>query len=264
MDIAQYRAARTIGAYARGYLTRRMVNAARAQLGRRLTTLYRPSGVVTKRMSNRPGTRTVRKFIKRVIKGDKETHFVDYNWGKTELYHNSYNTGSFIGKLNGTPNLPSQGDGDSNRTGNDIYARGISCKIMFGAKADRKNTTFRVMVLRTTKGYALTPYGQVFDNQTGNIMLDGADKDRVKVLYDKKHFQKVYVDQGIAAKEVTFFRKIYIPHKTLYKFYDDGVNDNSYPYDLHLVVMAYDAYGSLTTDNVGYCQVWSRFLFKDK
>lgn len=189
---------------------------------------------------------------------------MDYNWGKAELNHNNYITGSFNPLLNGTALLPSQGDGDSNRTGNDIYARGIQCKMMFGCKADRHNTTFRVVVYKCTKGYSIGTYTTVFDNQTGNVMLDGVDKDRVKVIMDKKFAQKVDVNDHNANKEITFFRKIWIPHKSLYKFYDDGAQDNSYPYDIRMCVLAYDAYGTLITDNIGYVQMWSRFYFKDK
>lgn len=214
---------------------------------------YRAAGVVT-----RSRTRGIRQTIMRM----KETHFVDYNWSKHELYHNQWLT-AWKPKLNGTYHLPSQGDGDSQRTGNDIYARGIQLKMMFGCKQDRHNTTFRVLALKVTKGYDITNYSQVFDNQTGNVMLDGVDKDRVTVLFDKKvHYKPI--NPSPDGKEITIFRKYWIPHKTLYKFYDDGEQNNSYPYDIYVTVMAYDAYGSLGTDNIAYVQAWSRFYFKDK
>lgn len=238
-----------------------MYRSARAVGPVMLRTRYRTG--LTQKRNNPLNMRRFRKNIRRIVNGSKEMHFVDYSWGKSELYHNTY-AGTFVGKLNGTAMLPSQGDGDSNRTGNDILARGISCKLMFGCKADRHNTTFRVIVFRTTKGYAISPYTQVFDNQTGNVMLDALDKDRVKVISDKKYSQKVDVNDHNANKEITFFRKLWIPHKALYKFYDDGLNDNSYPYDIHLAIMCYDAYGSLVTDNIAYVQLWSRFYFKDK
>lgn len=228
---------------------------------------YRMRGPVPKRI-NSMNMRRFRKNIRRIVNQGKETHFVDYAWGKHELYHNDWSVpaqpGAFKALLNDPVCLPPQGDGDSNRTGNDIIGRGIQMKLMFGMKADRHNTTFRVMVLRVTKGYSISSYTNVFDNQTGNIMLDAVDKDRVKVLYDKKHTQKVDVNSYNANKEITFFRKFYIPHKALYKFYDDGTQQNSYPFDIYLCVLAYDAYGTLTTDNIGYVQSWSRFYFKDK
>lgn len=226
---------------------------------------YSVRGLVQKRIRNVGGTRRMRKFIKRVVNAGKEMHFTDYNWGKTELYHNVYSglNPCYRAQINIPNLLPPQGDGDSNRTGNDILARGLSVKCMLGCKQDRHNTTFRVMCLKVTKGYDTGPYGNVFDAQTNNIMLDGVDKDRVKVLMDKKVSFKP-INPSPDGKEITIFRKFWIPHKALYKFYDDGSQANSYPYDIYFIIMAYDAYGSLQTDNIAYCQVWSRFYFKDK
>lgn len=215
-------------------------------------SVYRGSGVVS---------RNRMRGVKQTVMRMKETHFVDYNHGHAELFHNTYWNGW---NLNGTGKVPGQGDGDSQRTGNDIYARGIQVKLMLGCKADRHNTTFRVIVYKCTKGYSITSYGQIFDNQTGNVLLDAVDKDRVKILYDKKHHQKVDVNTYNGNKEITFFRKIWLPHKALYKFYDDATNENNYPYDINILVMAYDAYGTLVTDNIAYIQGWSRFYFKDK
>lgn len=227
---------------------------------------YQPYGTANLKRMRSMETRRMRKFVKRVVNRSKETHFVDFFWGKTELYHNSYASPfpCFRAQVN-IPSgcLPPQGDGDSNRTGNDIQAKGIQVKCMFGCKQDRHNCTFRVMALRVTKGYDTGPYGNVFDNQTGNIMLDGVDKDRVSVLFDKKvHYKPI--NPSPDGKEITVFKKFWIPHNTSYKFYDDGTQSNSYPYDIYFIVMAYDAYGTLTTDNIGYVQTWSRFYFKDK
>ena len=180
------------------------------------------------------------------------------------MLHNNYLSGSFNPVLNGITQLPPQGDGDSNRTGNDILAQGIQLKGMFGCKQDRHNCTFRVLAYKCTKGMSIGSYSSVFDNQTGNVMLDGVDKDRVKVIFDKKvHYKPI--NPSPDGKEITIFRKFLIPQKTAYKFYDDGVQDNSYQYDIHTVCfLAYDAYGTLITDNIGYVQCWSRFYFKEK
>lgn len=245
-------------------LANQMYRSARAVGPAMLRSRYSLRGVVPKRL-NTMNMRRFRKNIRRIVNKGKEMHFVDFNLGKIELYHNSYSTpfNCLRHQLNNVVCLPPQGDGDSNRTGNDIIARGISFKVMLGCKQDRHNTTFRVMVIRTTKGYNISSYTSVYDNQTGNIMLDAADKDRVKVLLDKKvHYKPI--NPSPDGKEITIFRKYWIPHKATYKFYDDGTQDNSYPYDIHVIIMAYDAYGSLTTDNIGYAQLWSRFYFKDK
>ena len=61
-----------------------------------------------------------RKFqnaVRRVVNTTKETCFLDYSYGKNELFHNTYTTGTCLYPLNDTNKLPTQGDGDSQRTG---------------------------------------------------------------------------------------------------------------------------------------------------
>lgn len=208
-------------------------------------------------------TRKMRRIAQQVVSRSKETFHKDYSFGKVELYHNTYTSNNLF-TLNSTSSMPSQGDGDSNRTGNDLMRRGFFINAMFLCKADRLNTKFRVFIFQVSKGYDTSVGSNLWDPVTGNFLIDPIDKDRVKILYDKIHGYK-NINPGVSTtgKEVTFFRKFYVKAPKHLKFYDDGAQDNNDPYDLYAYVIAYDSYGSLTTDNIGSVQLWSRMYWKE-
>lgn len=209
-------------------------------------------------------TRRMRRVAKSVVSSTKETMHLDYDWSKTELNHNLYP--GFRNQLNTLTAMPTQGTTDSNRLGNDIYRLGYHFRVMFGVKQDRQNTKFRLVLVGMPKGASTLAYANVFDAVTSNVMLDPIDKDRtVRVYYDKIIGYK-NLNPGVptTGKETTFFRKFYVPMRKVIKFYDDGAQDNNDVEDLWLIIMAYDAFGSLIADNIGYVQVWHRLYWKER
>jgi hypothetical protein len=63
--------------------------------------------------------------------------------------------------------------------------------------------------------------------------------------------------------EYTFTKRLYIPHKKLYEFGPaDGATTHN-QHDVFFTIMAYDAYGSLNTDNIAYYQVFTEIQYKD-
>lgn len=195
-----------------------------------------------------------------------------YNHGKIEMYHNSGSpaSGQILNSIvvNSTLIMPTQGTGDSNRNGDRINVKGFSIKMLVGGKFDRPNITWRFLVVSTPKGTSLT-LGSVLENVTSNILLDGVNKDLCKVLYQKYiKFQRSTLFADAAAstdavtREYTVPFKIWIRRNKEYKFQTDGSdkhNDN----DIHLVLFAYDAFGSLLTDNIGYVQIWTKMYYRD-
>eukprot|EP00960_Hanusia_phi_P064276 765750-Hanusia_phi.AAC.1 len=58
--------------------------------------------------------------------------------------------------------------------------------------------------------------------------------------------------------ETTFFRTFWIPNKAVYQFQEDGAQNNVYPYNLMMFIMAYDTFGTLVTDNIASVQAFQR------
>jgi len=146
--------------------------------------------------------------------------------------------------------MPAQGVGEKAGVGDRINTIGFNVKLLCGQKVDRPNVTFRWICIEVPKGGGL-PYGSVFNNITGNILLDDLNKDYVKCLK-----QGVWRpnEAGLASTgndEYTFVKKVHIPYKRLVKFGPaDGAithNQNHNQNDVYFCIMCYDAYGSLIT-----------------
>lgn len=210
----------------------------------------------------------VRKIAKQVMLGQSEQKFVDTNWSKIELYHNAYVVGAFTANLLSSVCLPAEGSTDNSRDGNKIYISGISVPLMLYTKGDRLNTKFRVICIKYSQGYnPFANYTALFDNISGNVMLDKPNPDLVKVIFDKtignSNFQTATGSTG--NDEQTRFKKFWVPIKRYFTFRDDNTQQYNKPaHNIGLIVVAYDTYGSIqTTDNVGAVQLWQRLYFRD-
>lgn len=163
--------------------------------------------------------------------------------------------------------MPTQGNGDTQRNGDRILARGFKVHVLCGQKADRQNVTWRILVVAQKAGSSALTYSALFKNVSGNGMLDEVNDDQVTVLYQKswKPLRSTIMSANAGVEntqEFTFIRRFYIPRKKMYKFESDGSSIHQ-DKALWMYVIPYDAYGTLTTDNIAYIQVWSKFEFKD-
>lgn len=256
MNAVRYAAARAGTVAARG---------AAVAASRGLRTAYRVGPYVkTTGLKRKRFARNVRK----IMNMNKELNFLDYAFGKSELYHNTYTTGTCLFPLNDAATsgkLPTQGDGDSQRTGNQILPRSFRLRVMVLLKGDRINAKVRFMVLSFPKGVVPSTIGSFMDAVTGNLHIDPIDTGRVRKHVDRTiGYRNVNPGPGAAAKEVTIFRNFNVPLRGTWTFYDDGSQDNSCLRDYYVITVAYDTYGSLVTDNIAAVQIWRRFSFRDK
>jgi len=180
-----------------------------------------------------------------------------------QIYHDSY---AAPYSLDDASQMPSQGMGDMERVGDEIYTSRIQVQMLLAQKLDRKNVTFRLIVVKATSQAVPTNYATLFIGTTDNCLLDEVNKDRVNVVYDKLIKKIITPDLsgvGGADKEFTFVHKFNIPMKERIKFgidADTGANNRKKHY---MYVFAYDAYGTLVTDNIAYCQTYSTLYYKD-
>lgn len=227
--------------------------------------VVRKTKTTTKKATAAPATMSaVKSLMSKMIIAKKEMKHSDYNVGKVELYHNLGT--SYMLQLTPSASVvfPSQGDTDNSRDGNEIYLSYQTIRVLFGCKLDRLNTKYRVSVIRVRKGGSVASYEDVFDNITGNVLIDPFDTDKVKVLYSKiLQPTGISPTQFDANKEKTTYIKFNIQYKTNVSFIDDTSLAHNLPYDNWLVIQAYDTYGSLVTDNVAWCQTYVRTNFKD-
>lgn len=229
---------------------------------RRASGPYRRRRFINRLASRKYISRIARKVVLSAAE-DKE-FAVDHT--KQELYHNVL---GIVAQINApaSTHMPGQGDGDTNRTGDKIIARGFKVHALFGQKADRQNVTWRVIIVAQRPGLGILNYSGLFKNMTGNGLLDEINTDRVTVLQQKymKPLKSsiVSANAGVEnSQEFTFTRKFWIPRKMTYRFELNGGYQHQ-DKEIMMYALPYDAYGTLITDNIGYCHVWSKFCYKD-
>lgn len=196
-------------------------------------------------------------LVKRATLKVAEPKYTSWAHSKADIKHNT--PGGFL--MNASNEMPVQGVGDNQRVGDQINCVGFRCKMLFGQFADRENVTWQVRIVSVPRGTSYA-YGTWFDNVSGNCMLDDINTDLVKVLktYTYKY---ILAPDSNNTEEFTFIKKIWIPYKKLLKFQANGGTQVDDPVDMYLLICAYDAYGTLVSDNVGYIQLQTQMMFKD-
>lgn len=225
----------------------------------------KPTSRVSKR---RRTTDTFAKRVKRVLMKTCEPKTKTANFGKVEMYHNCFYNGGGVTltgnvcHLNASALMPAGGTLDSQRIGDQIYMSHFRLKMLIGQKGDRPNVNFRYLILSVPKGSPIV-YGDWFINTTGNILLDDPNKDFVKVIKQGTWRPNQAGLSATGNDEFTFAKRLSVPYKKLLKFGPaDGAvthNDN----DLYFVLMAYDAYGTPTSDNIAYCHMSLEIGYRD-
>lgn len=204
------------------------------------------------------GRGRIAKICRQVIMKKAEPKQKSYDHGKTELYHNVFANFS----LNGSSTIPLVGDTQQQRDGDQINCGGYLIRMLLGQKADRPNVTYRYMIAKTQKG-EVYDYNAWFSNKMNNILLDSPDKDHIKVLKSgtfKPHMVAMSNVGGGLGREFTVPFKLWLPYKKLLKLSGTTVMNDG---DLHLIIGAFDAFGSLITDNIAYTDFTQTMYYKD-
>lgn len=161
------------------------------------------------------------------------------------------------------------------RIGDKITPRGMSLKIWLANKRDRPNLMYRIIVATTPKSINGTivnnvnvdPWDDIQLGSNGNKMLRPLDGDRgVKALYDRVitlQDNAAFADAG-HTREIHMYKKLWIKSKRSRDIVFDSVNNNQIlNRPLHVWVIPYDSYGTLTTDNIATCAYQGCVYYKD-
>lgn len=178
--------------------------------------------------------------------------------GKTEVYHNTV----YQWLLNDYTNMPVMGAAQNQRVGDQINISGWKLRMVLGQKSTRANVTWKFWIVKVPKGSTYN-YNDWFRNIVSNVLLDPINTDYVKVL--KSWTWKPYTGyiHGGTAAEITYPYMSWIPYRKQLKF---GPSDNSTSHnddDVYLMGAAYDAWGTLLTDNIGYVGLSTVMHYRD-
>lgn len=199
------------------------------------------------------------KHVKKAVLSISESKHLNYSYGKIELYHNS----PYTFKLNDANYLPTQGNADYQRVGDQIHMGGFMLRMAIGQKSDRPNVRWRWGIIKLPKG-STSNYSVLFDQVTNNAMLDPWNTDAVKVIKTGWwQMQLTSLEVGETAKEQTHFKKLWVSYKRLLKFQPLTGNNTHDDGDLYFMVVPYDTYGTLTSDNICWIQITQTLYYKD-
>lgn len=203
---------------------------------------------------------TIRQIAQKVINKNTETKIMDHNVGKVEYNHNTPQ----LLELNSASALPSRGTGVADRVGDSIRKIGTRHSMLIGGKNDRYNVTYRLTYITYPRDASYS-YGTFFINKTGNALLDRLNTDLVKIIktvYIKPQKSTILSAMSGNYGEYTVAKKVWLPSKSVIKFPDGGSSEASNR-KFGVLITAYDAYGTLTSDNIAYIQHLVTNYFKD-
>lgn len=198
----------------------------------------------------------VRKEILRTTETKQRTSYVS----TTTLKHNSWYSNSTLITIY-------DGDGKDNKTGEDVFLKGLTAKMHFNTFPDRPQVMFRVMLVKVPKNKEAVSPNELFNPMSTtatNYLLAFPHTDTVTVLQEK--FVKVNGTSHWDATGTLVSKKMGTTAVIKYDFKDvktkyDGsaIKD----YGVRLLVLAYDSHGTVSTDNLATMEMTHRLYFKD-
>lgn len=223
---------------------------------------YRKSSALDKKIAT---------ISKQVALRQAETKHVFFDLTPTplSLYHNTLIR---IQTENMCKTSQGVGDGDSSgninaRIGDEVHPRGIKIYLTVRQPNNKPNVMFRFMVLKTRGSSNSTTLP--FKDITGVKVIDPVDNEKSqgriimnKLFKDRSMSYSRHDNTATHNSELTFVRQYWIPLSGVYKY--DGDNA-AFGRDYNLVpfMVAYDSFGTLTTDVVASVKMSYQFYFKD-
>lgn len=207
------------------------------------------------------------KMVKNITLRNAETKYAWAAGENEQLYHNGGTGPTYVIRTNllGV----SQGNTQQTRVGDSVIGQLLSLKLWLTNKSDRPNVMYRCMlVAMPADQYAAASPTGFFRGEVANKMIDSINSDRYKILAHKLVVPKAgdySLESGASNKERSTYVKMLVRlNGRQIKYITDGGVIPAYQRNLiSLVVIPYDAYGTLTTDNIA-SMAWSyKFYFKD-
>ncbi len=183
-----------------------------------------------------------------------------------QLYHNASNgtvalaTNVAVNPFNGI----SQGAGDTQRIGNDIFVKDVQVRLWLSNKLDRPNVIYRIVALFApqTSASTIPSFSTVFPNGS-NCLNCFQEQSIYTIVYDR-----VLNPMGAGSltqygtgtqKERSFTHELSVPINKVVSYTGTQTAISS----MYVFVVCYDTYGSLATDNIASYAYGSRIRFKD-
>ncbi len=189
--------------------------------------------------------------------------FVDEN---RQLYHNKTDyLASFLSCKQGTADDNDLAQSRLVRVGDELLLNNVNIRLWLSSKNDRPNTIFKCFLFWYTAGVTLSDTVCFFTQQ--NKMLDRVNNERISVIDSQTIFSGPSYATGVAsdpgsAKEHSYLCTLNGNWKGKKITYDEG-GATPKKRDIGMMVVCYDTYGSLQTDNIASYAYNAKISFID-
>jgi len=209
-------------------------------------------------------------MMKTVALKQCETKKSNFTIEDRQLYHNStYYHGGFFATEDGPLNPDGFAENDRNRIGDSIVARGVKWRFWLSNKDDRPNVMYKVFIYLYNTEQTATLSDQIFwrgrdgDGSSMNRMIDAPATNRVKILKSFTLTSKGNYAVEPNNREHSQLREVYVNLNNKVIRYRKDTDKVPYKQDLGIAVVPYDAYGTLTSDNIASLAYSMTLYFKD-
>lgn len=215
-------------------------------------------------------TASLVKLIKKVSLRQSETKHTHQILENLQLYHNTPYLLS--ANLNTTQSVGDDGQGTTNfacRIGDEIKAKGLSFKFWFANKLDRPNVMYKIIFFwyQADKHSTLAANTPYLPQGSSNYMIRDLDTEQYKIIKVVRFnlqtsAQRITGADTFSGAESHKAITVWLPLKNRTIKYQNG---SSLPrfVDVGYSIVAYDSYGTLTTDNIASYAVNRKLYFKD-
>ena len=197
----------------------------------------------TKSVFSASKQKQIAKIAKKVAHSIPEVKTFGFQNENIELFHNkAYYGGNWLGCTQGTEDPNDLATGLV-RIGDEIYLKSVNIRLWLSNKEDRPNVMYKAYLFWYASGATINDSMVYFTQQ--NKMLDRINTESISIIdsqtifsgpqyMDKEHSYLCTLKGSWKNKKITYFEKGETP-----KFKTIG-----------LAVVAYDAFGTLQTDNI--------------
>lgn len=162
--------------------------------------------------------------------------------------------------------IPTQGDGDGNRNGDEIYSTGLMIRGSVSIFIGNKRTKVRLYMMEYNDQQGTpTTYNELFHNVTGSVELDSFQHDRfpkIKYLGTYKALDPVNDDSG-ANVNINFKKWIPMKRKLTFKQDDSPAVATGIKNKFSLLVIPYNNIGTAQGFHVGDIVMHVTHYYKD-
>jgi hypothetical protein len=226
--------------------------------------------------------KTIREVSKKTALSLQETKTVTRIQENIQLFHNQGSiTGPFLKTISQGVQDPTRGTSGLARIGNEILLQNLNIKMWVSNKLDRPNVMYRAMLLWNRSESTFTAPDTLNWTNSGslpNSMILNQNTERFtfvrgqdRHLFSKENYAQPYQTQpfpviagpGILGREHSQLLTLnYTPKGGKKITYEDQTGIVKMK-DLYVVLFAYDAFGTLLTDNIASYAINYKMTFKD-